>query len=252
MRLTTVDIIARRSLLELGLPIHYYCEFLFHLSSGIRELSFDTLNIVNTVNIAVNEYGAADLPDDYVDDVGVFMEYGLALRQIPHQSNINPLRVHNGTTGLFEPHATPEQIQQSNGVGFIGSSSYMWFWNVNEWGERTGRYFGTPGGTVSGYTIVKERRQIQFTGGFENTNAILQYISDGQSSDNATQITPKAIACLQAYANWKRSPNASIKDSAEARTFYNEKRLLRARENELLIIDIKNILRNSYMASPKN
>lgn len=252
MVLTTVDSIVRRSLLEAGMPIHFYVEYLFHVSAGLRELSFDTLQIVNTSNLPTNEYGAADLPSDYVDDVGVFLDYGLELAQLPHQSNINPVRVYNGTTGAFEPHTTPQENQQELGVNFFGSSSFLWYWNVNSFGESVGRYFGAPGGTSSGYTIVKERRQIQLTGGFESSNIIFQYISDGQNIDNATQITPYAISTLQAYNNWKKSPNAALKDAPEARTYYNEKRTLRARLSELLLVDIKNVLRNSYMSSPKS
>ena len=84
------------------------------------------------------------------------------------------------------------------------------------------------------------------------TGIVLQYISDGQRADNATQIDVQATACLHAYMNWKSSFNAAFKDSAEARTYYNEKRTLRARLNDLTKIDILNILRNSFAASPKS
>ena len=47
MRLSTLDEITRRGLLEDGLPIHYYFEYLTHGATCLRELSFDTLKIIN-------------------------------------------------------------------------------------------------------------------------------------------------------------------------------------------------------------
>ena len=78
------------------------------------------------------------------------------------------------------------------------------------------------------------------------------YFSDGQSADNATQIDSYAISCIQSYIDWKRSPMAAMKDSSEARTFYNERRILRARLDDMTIVDIKNTLHNNYKATIKN
>ena len=99
---------------------------------------------------------------------------------------------------------------------------------------------------------MKERRQIQLTDNFQNSNVVLLYISDGQRADNATQVETMAQQAIQAWCDWKRSPNAAIKDSYEAATFYNEKRLLRARLNDLTKTDILNIIRNSYTGAPKS
>ena len=85
MILSTLDTIVRRGLLEQNLPIHYYFEYLVHSSTCIRELSFDTLKIVNTVSLPVNEYGGVDLPPDFVDDVAVCLPSGIALQPLPHQ-----------------------------------------------------------------------------------------------------------------------------------------------------------------------
>lgn len=252
MILNTIDQIVRRLLLENNLPIHFYSEYLFHGASCIRELSFDTLKIINTINLPVDDIGAANLPDDYVDEVAVSLRAGLLLQQIPHRDDINPLRVHSTTTGEFVRQ--PEQGLQNvdiNNTTYFGSYSWSWFWNVDSLGEFTGRFFGANGGTQTGYKIIKERRQIQLSDGIAGGNIILQYISDGQSLDNASQITPQATSCIQAYINWKSGQNRAIKDSLEASTFYNEKRLLRARLSEMNLIDIKNVLRSNYTAAYK-
>jgi len=251
MLLTNLDIIVKRWLLEKGLPIHYYIEALFHSSTALRELSFDTLKIINTSNLPVNSYGAVDLPADFKDDIAVCVDYGGVLGELPKQNWINPLRLHDATSGSFEPSST-NITSQLDTVNFGQSNTWSWFWNISDYGEPTGRFFGAKGGTSQGYKVIKERRQIQLTENFAGGNIVLLYISDGQSADNATQIDSYAISCIQSYIDWKRSPMAAMKDSPEASTFYNERRLLRARLDDMTIVDIKNTLHNSYKSTIKN
>lgn len=252
MQLCNLDMLVRRTLLERNIPIHYYLEVLVHSSSAIRELSKRSLHIINTLNLPVNNYGAVDLPGDFVDDVAVCFDGGGVLKQIPHRSSINPIRVHDGSTGAFVPQPNnSDNITGANGF-FWGSAGWVWYWNVNSYGEPTGRFFGAKGGTSQGYEVIRKRRQIQLTGGFDSGSIILQYISNGQSVDNATQLDWLAFKAIQAYVDWMRSPNAAIKDSPEARTFYNEERLFRATKDELTVVDIVNIIRNSYTAAIKN
>jgi len=250
MQFLTVDIIVRRWLLDRGLPIHFYAEGLFHVSTAIRELSKDTLKCINTANLPVSDYGSVDLPSDFVDDISLSFEAGLLLKPIPHKGNINPLRKHNDTTGVFEKQVTAEDVQISNGV-FYGSGAF-WFWNINAWGENIGRFFGANGGTPTGYKVFKERRQIQLAEGFESGSVVLQYIGNGQSSDNATQVEWLAFRAITTFIDWQRSVNAANVNSPEARTYYNEKRLLRANLSTLTGTDIRNIILNAYSASPKN
>ncbi len=250
MILTTVDIILRRWLLERGLPIHYYAEGLFHCSSGLRELSFDTLKIINTSNLPINDDGSVDLPEDFVDDVAVSMPSGGALIPMAKQDWITPLQIHDVDTGLFLP--PNEQTSTTTVNTFYGfPSTWVYYWNIDDYGSFTGRQFGNHGGTRRGYRIVKERRQIQLTDSFNGDSVVIQYISDGQSIDNATQIDTLAIRAIQTWIDWQFSPNRTSKDSLEARTFYNEKRRLRQLLNPLTATDIKNVVRNSYTASIK-
>ncbi len=252
MDLCNLDSIVRRWLLERNLPIHFYAEALFHGASALRELSKDTLKIVNTVNLPLNVYYAADLPTDFVDDIGVFIPVGNVLSPVPKNDRLTPLRLHN-QSGQFVPYSTTE-VQNTNAFNLLGGNQFWtWFWNIDDYGEFTGRSFGANGGEYyNGYKIVKERRQIQFTESFTNTDIVLQYISNGQSADNATQIEWLAFQAIIAYIDWKRSPNAAIKDSLEASTFYNEKRLLRANLNSLTLTDLKNTLRKNYTSGIKN
>jgi len=253
MEYANIDMIVRRTLLERGLPLHYYLEYLLHATAALRELAKDTLKIVNSVHLKVNDYYAADLPSDYKDEVGVFSPVGGMLKPIAKRSNLNPLRVHNETTGAFEAMSENTNLNSSV-LNFLGvNTSVFWFWNVNDWGENTGKYFGSRGGSYqNGYQIFPERRQIQFTGSLAGSDAILMYVSNGQSIDNASQVPWDSFATIQAYEDWKASPNSAFKDSPEARTYYNERRLLRANLNNLTEKDIIEIVRNGFTAAIKN
>lgn len=251
MQLTTVDSIARRSLLEQGLPIHYYFEKLLHICSGLRELHIDTLQVVNTIQIGFDENGSAMLPDDFADDVGVSTNGG-SLQMLPHQDYISPIRVHNATTGAFESQLPNQNDFIANGRFLFGFATGTWFWNVDGYGEFTGGFYGANGGTTMGYKIIREQRRIQMSSGFQNGSAILMYISDGQSIDNASQIDIKAIACLQAYESWKSSPNRDNERSPEGLAYFSKKKVLRARVSELTSTDIINALRSGYTATAKN
>lgn len=254
MQFSNLDSMVRRALLENNLPIHFYPEFLFHMSSGIRVLANDTLEIVNTANLPVDTIGAVNLPGDFVDDVELAFPWGGLLQAIPKVDNVNPLRVHSAVTGAFTPQPTGFILE---GVTDFYSSyglwgALNWFWNVNDWGEPTGRLFGAPGGVQYGYQVFRERRQIQLVGvGIAATNVILIYTGNGQHIDNATTIDWRAYDAIRAFSEWKRSPNANNEFSPEGLAFYNQKRLLKARMNPLTPETIKNIFRNNYMAAAK-
>jgi hypothetical protein len=260
MILTTLDTIVRRGLLEANLPIHYYFEYLLHGSTCIRELSFDTLKIVNTVELPVDSYGAVDLPDDFVDDVSLGFYGGGVLQTLPHQSYISPMREYSTATGQFtQPQYPTNGVVPNNYANvnngsdlFLGGLGIFWFWNISDFGEPTGRFFGATGGTQFGYKVIKERRQIQMSPGYQRPSVVLQYISDGQSVDSATQIDTQAIQCIRAWQEWKRSPNANNEYSQEAISFWNRKKNLRSRLSGMTLTDVKNVLRNGYTATMKN
>jgi len=251
VNLTTIDIIVRRALLENNLPIHYYCEFLFHAATCLRELNFDTLQIVNTANLPVGDYGEVNLPDDFVDDITVCVPNGAGIFPLPKQDWLNPIRIHDVDSGEFVTY--PPTDAGTNGLTtFYGlPMGWSYYRNVDSYGMYTGRRFGAHGGTVQGYKVVKERRQIQMTEAFIGSNVVVQYISDGQSVDAASQIDYLAFSTIRSYQDWKRSGNANNDNSPEGRAFYNQKRLLRAKLNPLTIMDIRNIIRTSYTAGIK-
>lgn len=248
---TSLDIITRRALLEKGLPLHYYFEYLTHAATCLRELNIDTLQIINYRNLPVNDYYAVDLPEDFMDDVGVCIPIGGLLRPIPKKDNISPMMLIDGETGDFVPYTNNGVLANQSLWGI--QPNWIWFWNVNDYGEPTGRNFGANGGDHrSGYTVVKKNRQIQLTQGYPCPNIILIYISDGQSVDSASQVDTMAFSTIRAYQDWAASPYAGIDNSPQGMSFYNRKRTLKGRLNSLTVTDIVEIYRQNYTAAMKS
>lgn len=133
MILSTLDQIGRLYLLERGLPIHYYAECLFHSSSCLRELTFDTLKIINAANLPVSDTGTINLPEDYVDDLALCIQTGGELSRLPKQDWITPLRLHDATTGSFVPYTVDTDDENQETI-FGFPAAWSWFWNVNDWG----------------------------------------------------------------------------------------------------------------------
>lgn len=248
MKYTTLDKIIRRNLLAKRMPLHYYMEFLVHASTCLRELTFDTLRVVNTVELTLNNYFAVDLPCDYVDWTKIGLKVGQYVVPITQRDSINRLRAQDAQ-GNYTTYTDTQTIEQE----FPFWPGFWIFQNIDDLGENIGRRFGADAGaTNDAFKVMRERRQIQFTETMTDCTIVLEYISDGQTSDNATQIDPYAQSAIEAFINWKRSQNADIDRSPEARSFYNQRRILRARMSGITIPDIRQILYSNYRASIKN
>lgn len=245
---TSLDKIVRRVLLGKRLPIHYYIEFLVHASTCIRELTNDSLMVVNTVELTPNEQFAVDLPCDYVDWTKVGLRQGQFVQPITQRDSINRLV-------QYLPNGQPTTYGAANSVNldFPFWPGYWMFQNIDDLGENLGRLYGYNTGIgANGFKVLKERSQIQLTETFNGTTCVLEYISDGQRADNATQIDPRAQMCVESYINWKRGPNADIDRSPEAVSYFNQRRQLRARMDDLTPWDIRSILYRNYKGSIKN
>lgn len=251
MLLTNLDIICRKWLLERGLPIHFYSEALYHSSGVVMQLTQDTLQIINSANLPVGDYGEVNLPDDFDDDLAVCIPSGQGLINLPKQDWITPIRIHDTTSGEFVPYTDGEDVTNTIFPFYGFRNGWSFYWNVDSYGSFTGRNFGGNGGTALGYKVVKERRQIQLTEGLTGTSVVLLYISDGQRADNASQIDTKATRCILTYIDWQNSPNRTNENSPEGRTFYNQKRRLKTLLNPLTPVDIINQLRSAYTAGIK-
>lgn len=250
MVLTNIDSIVRRWLLETGRPIHYYAEGLYNASTCLRELCFDSLQMINTVRLPITDYFAVDLPEDFVDEVMVGILANNFIHPMAKAWNLADLRLIDASTGQYVTYGSYGDNTEFSLAGLPPFTRYN---NFNEYNEPIGRFFGINGASKQNlYSISKNRRQIQLTETFTAQSIVLIYISDGQTVDSATQIDTQAFSTIQAFMEWKRSRNANNLQSPEAYVYYNERRLLRARLNDTTLDDIRNIIRRNFHAGLKN
>jgi hypothetical protein len=252
MIFTNLDTCANRFLLGRRYPKHWYVETLVHMSACLRELTFDTLQIINSAVLTPNKAGQAYLPQDFVDECGLYIATGQKLSQVPHRDDITPLINYN-TTGQPVPYSDNAQDPQQTTLPFNWPGG-NWYWNVNDLGENIGRMFGydTTLFNPNGYKIFKERGQVQLLESFTENTYVLLYISDGQTIDNASQITPYAINTLEANTDWKMSKNRANDMSPEGLTYKRARKGLRSRLSDISsLLDIKEIIRANYQDAPK-
>ena len=247
MKYTSIDKIIRRNLLAKRMPLHYYMEYLIHATTCLRELTMDSLRIINTVELELTDYYAADLPCDYLDWTKIGIKMGQFIQPITQRDTINRLHNYN-SNGEIITYQDPAAFNQD----FPFWPGYWMFQNIDDLGENLGRLYGFNTGLVpDGFKILKERNQIQFLETSRDTTYVMEYISDGQTSDNASQIDPYAWSTIEAFINWKRTPNADNDHSPEAYNFKNQRRLLRARMSQVTLYDVRQILFRNYRASVK-
>jgi hypothetical protein len=252
MQFANLDMIVKNKLLQDGKPIHWYIEYLVHATACLRELAQDSLRVVNTVRLPINDYKAADIPEDYSDYVTVGIGVGQFIKPIPQMDTINNLRVRD-STGAYTTYANLGQTSEAGATFYGFSPGWNWMWNINEFGETQGRFFGGGGGdTTNGFKIIPERRQIQFSETIQVDEFVLIYVSDGQSADNFTKVDSRAFNAIAAYIDWKASPNRNNHYSPEGKLYTNKKRLLRAATDSFTIPDIKNTFWKAYKATLKN
>lgn len=257
MKFTTLDKIVRSQLLNNQYPIHWYVQFMKFASDGVRELSFDTLRIINSVLLEVNSYKAIDLPCDFVDWISVGIQQGQYIQPLVTSPSINRL-FHYDSAGDITPY--PDQFKEDDekngnidGIGFLGYNWVTW----NEYNEPIGRLYGLGNFAGSnGFIVLPERNQIQLDNASCAKCIVLQYISDGQQCNSATMINSYAIKTIQSYITWQYKLHSRSYSDGQAqeseRIYNNDHRILRGRMNDLSITDIKNLWRKNQMAAYKS
>ena len=252
----SLDGIVRSALMRKNYTLHWYLQALKAASDCLRELSFDTLKNVNTIKLPVSSTGTVDLPCDYVDWSKIGIDFGEYVRPLVQKPGINRLQ-NLDNNGLPIPYPNP--IPEFSQFNLETSGLYNGMWwaaGFTADGEVLGKWYGFNAANIQdGFKVIRERDQIQLDQYLCAKCVILEYISDGQACDNATQVHPYAQATIENYIFWQlKEHNRSIGDAERQRAqneFSSQRRILRARLNGLTKDDILRIVRKSYSATIK-
>ena len=186
---------------------------------GAKELAFDTTQEVKVAKLSVNDNLTVDLPCDYIN----YRRIGVC--------SAGELK----SLGLDAEMCIPTDFD-SCGDSISYASSNLSNLNSVYWtGAASDGVYGLGGGNnIYGfYKIDKEANQIVLSSDFSGTEIVLEYISDGSTSDGEYQIHVFAEEALRSYVWWKhlqRKRNVNANEKMMARKdWYNEKRIATAR-----------------------
>jgi hypothetical protein len=250
---TSLDTITRSVLLQKGLPLHWYVQFLKYAADAVRELSYDSMRSISTQVLTIDQrMFAANLPCDYVDWIKVGVPQGQYVQPLVQRLSTNRLTKY---TSLGQP--TTYGDSNSLNMDFPFWPGYWMFQNVDDLGEQVGRLYGyNTAFTNNSFKVIPERGQIQFCESLCQSCCVLEYISNGMSADNATKIDPLAQECVESRMDWKYKLHAGRKFSLAEVTMALQQykidlRRFRARKDELTPWDIRQSVYRTYMAAPK-
>lgn len=247
-RYITLNGVTRSYLGQKRKSIHFYAQCLKYANDCVRELLFDTLQIINTVRLPLNEFFEAEIPSYAVDILKVGVQAGQFVRPLVERDTINRLANIDPSTGDQITYPTP-----TDGDLFLGIGLWLGV-NINSNGENTGGYYGLGAGSEPDtYKIIWERNVIQVNQDVGVSKIVLECIGDGTYTNAATQIEVYAQKTIEAYIDWQykeysKSYGAYDCDRAKA-IFDRQHEILRARKNNLSPELVERIINRHRKAS---
>jgi hypothetical protein len=186
---------------------------------------------------------------------------GQRIRPLVPTSTLNPLISLDVNQNFSEQEWTDNVVPPGSNENqlYYGALPYAQWFTVryNDYGENIGRFFGLGAGYQEDtFQVFKERNQIQLDQKFYVENIVLQYVSDGQSADAASQVDPYAIRTIQAYIEYQMKAHNRTYNMGErqlAENYYiKERKILRARKSDWSVEKIKRIVQKNTMGAPKS
>ena len=213
MKLVSLDYIIRNILVSLEeSSLIRYQTYLQYVIRGFREWNLNGASSPKIAHLEMLPNKAVNLPSDYVK----YVKIGLCI---------------NGrvvTLGLDESLCLNENFNECGdpielAIANIDNPDYGFFtygypflshYHNNQFVEG---YFGLGGGFNSRgyYRVNPEKNQIQFTSVIPNSEIVLEYISDGISTDGSTIVPIECVEYLIAFVHWKRVENKPGSTEAE-------------------------------------
>lgn len=237
--MTSLDNIVRSALADMGLPVHYYMQFLHYGVDFLQnELFLDTAGTVKTTKITISDTLVNDLPDDYLDYVRVGMNRGKYIVPMPKRPTLMDVS---------------EELDSTNLDIVIPFDGYYWANYINSYAEHYGKFYGADTDGGDHFNIVGNK--IIWGYAFNpNDTVYLQYLSN-TSISTTTLVHPYYEAALIGFMSWKYSEwnkqdNLSSKERAK-RQYYAEYRKARARKFQLTPEQIVTLLRRSTKQTTK-
>jgi hypothetical protein len=246
---TTIDGIVRSTLMTMGLPIHYYVQFLHYALKFLnQELNIDTLPLIKTVEVKLDSNNELQIPRDFIDlvKIGVRTSNDHKIRMFAQNRELN----RNAVARDNKSEGNDERLSALNYGGYFFSNYY------NDKGEHKGRMYGYGNDTSgSEYKIVKERNAIKLSAALaKDVTVYMEYVAY-HTATTASALDPRAAQAMESYIIYKfKEHNRAINRQEVLMAkddYYNEYRKLRGRVFGLTKNDILRLMRGEFRQSVK-
>jgi hypothetical protein len=193
-------------------------DVIFHAKRAMQEFSYDTLKSINSQELNIPSSLSVAIPQDYVNYVNIYWVDNQGVKHIimPTQLTSNPYSV-----PIQDQQGVPTQDNFGNNIQ--GDSITEERWANNNLKERNeiidnslfgfGSFYGEDGygagqlygldpqnANINGYFTINEREgKFSFSSDLVGKLIILEYISDGLSSNLHTRVPKMAEEAMYAY-----------------------------------------------------
>lgn len=218
---------------------HEYLRYFNIGLRGLKELNFDTVRQIKSVQLQLDSKNTVTLPSDYVS----YIKIGVA----DNNGNVSYMGLRENINFVPGTQSTTVQDNTENPPIFSYNNYDNSLW---------GRYGQGGGNNANGYYRENlDDRTIEFSN--SNGPIILEYVSDGSTGLTGTEIKVHAFAeeALRSFIYWKsvqrkRAINMNEKMTAK-NEYYNQKRLSRARMQSFNKNEALQTSRKAFKQSPK-
>jgi hypothetical protein len=252
MKTKSLNTIVRDSLLDNGLPLHYYTRYLHHGLRALDELSLDfNLGNIKIIELDVTSYQRAILPADFVDFIDVSAKHGERVLPMERELNLNKKYNYDdeGNKVMYDSALSVNYDAEINYNLISGSN------NMNTRGELVGRYYGRKRAPKLTFDIDEENQEIVFSNGMILTKVTLTYMTSAVSRSSANVVTPYATDVITKYIQMMAAKSEGAKISLYQmfkQDYENARRIFRARMNAMDYATILGSIRNGIYGSLKN
>jgi len=193
-------------------------DVIFHAKRAMQEFSYDTLKSINSQELNIPSSLSVAIPQDYVNYVNIYWVDNQGVKHIimPTQLTSNPY-----SNPIQDQQGIPTQDNFGNNIE--GTSITEERWANNNLKERNeirdnslfgfGSFYGEDGygagqlygldpqnANINGYFTINEREgKFSFSSDLVGKLIILEYISDGLSSNLHTRVPKMAEEAMYAY-----------------------------------------------------
>jgi len=245
----SLDQCIRSAIMDISAGLERYEQFKHWAIEGYRELHFDLIQEVKTVQLPLTAWKAVEWPVDFVDWAMIGVVINNNIQCFTNDERISLFREDADEDGVIDELVAPAELP----VGDVPTDR-LWFYNqLNSNGEYKGGAFGltVKSNGVGYYKMNRERKEIQFSPTVDSDTLIyLEYISDGYNPKVSTTVNMYAAKLVKLYIHWMRlnySVSATIAQKEEAkRMYYVEYGKVQNRLNPITVADVLECARDGY------